>query len=261
MPVAITVGVVLGALALAAIFLAPWGWLLIAIPAVLMAVVELHRGFLAGGKSLPIVPVVIGASAMLPAAYWGGTPALLVAFGLSVAAVIVWRALTGPLRTAVRDIGSGAFLLAYVPFLASFSALMLADPQGHWRVITFVLVTISSDIGGLAAGVKLGKHPMSPSVSPNKSWEGFAGSVAFCVVVAVLTFTLIFGAPWWGGVLFGAALAALATMGDLTESMLKRDLGIKDFGNLLPGHGGVMDRLDSLLVCAPAAWMLFGLLP
>ena len=198
---------------------------------------------------------------MLPAAYVGGPSALLAAFGLAVCAVVVWRALGGNLRTAVRDIGSGVFVLAYAPFLASFSALMLADPQGEWRVVTFLLVTVCSDIGGLAAGVKLGKHPMSPSVSPNKSWEGFGGSVALCVLVAVIMFPLVFGAPWWVGVLFGTALASLATLGDLTESMLKRDLGIKDFGNLLPGHGGVMDRMDSLLVCAPAAWMMFGLLP
>ena len=105
-----------------------------------------------------------------------------------------------------------------------------------------------SDIGGYAAGVLFGKHPMAPSVSPKKSWEGFAGSVVACVVggVALVVRWLLDG-PWWAGVVLGAVAAVGATLGDLCESMIKRDLGIKDMGSILPGHGGLMDRLDSLL--------------
>ena len=256
LPAAVAVGVFLGALALACIFVAPWGWLLLVTPASVIAVTELRRGFREGGHSVPIVPVVLGALIMSPAAYFGGPAAMIVTFGLSALAVVVWRALAGVPRTAIRDMGSGVFMLAYAPLLAAFSALLAAQPDGRFRVIAFVLITVFSDIGGYAAGVTMGKHPMSPSVSPNKSWEGFAGSVLTCAVVGSVSVMLMLGAPWWAGAVLGVVLATLATLGDLTESMLKRDLGIKDFGTMLPGHGGLMDRMDSLVVCAPAAWIL-----
>ncbi|MDO5696707.1 MAG: phosphatidate cytidylyltransferase [Dermatophilus congolensis] len=260
LPAAIGVGVLMGLVALGCIFVAPWGWLLLVTPAAVIAVTELRRGFVEGGHSVPIVPVVLAAAVMCPAAYFGGPAALVVTFGLSVLAVVVWRALSGAPRTAIRDMGSGVFMLAYAPFLAGFSALLLAQPDGRYRVIAFVLITVFSDIGGYAAGVTMGKHPMSPSVSPNKSWEGFAGSVVTCAVVGSISVMLMLDAAWWVGAVTGMLLAALATLGDLTESMLKRDLGIKDFGTMLPGHGGLMDRMDSLLVCAPASWIAFTLL-
>ncbi|STD05675.1 Phosphatidate cytidylyltransferase [Dermatophilus congolensis] len=260
LPVAVGVGVALGVLALASLFVAPWGWLLLLTPAIVFAVLELRNGFVAGGHEVPLVPVVVGASVMPLAAYLGGPAALLVIFGVEAGAVIVWRTLIGHLRTGIRDIGSGVFVLGYVPFLASFTALMLTAPEGHWRVIAFVLVTVCSDIGGFIAGVRFGKTSMSPSVSPHKSWEGFAGSVVMCALAGAVMFAFPLGAAWWQGVLFGGLLAMCATLGDLTESMLKRDLGIKDFGKVLPGHGGLMDRMDSLLVCAPVAWIVMAAL-
>lgn len=135
---------------------------------------------------------------------------------------------------------------------------MLAEPDGTRRVIVFILVTIASDIGGYAAGVLAGKHPMAPSVSPKKSWEGFAGSAAACMFVGALSVPLLLGGSWWAGLLVGVIAVCMATLGDLTESMIKRDLGVKDLGTILPGHGGLMDRIDSLLLCAPGVW--FGLL-
>lgn len=260
LPAAIAVGVGLGALALVCIFIAPWGWLLLVTPAAVVAVTELRRGFVEGGHAVPIIPVVIGAAIMPPAAYLAGPAALVVVFGLTVLTVVVWRSLVGAPRTAIRDMGSGVFMLAYVPFLASFSALLLAQPDGRFRVIAFVLITVFSDIGGYAAGVTMGRHPMSPGVSPNKSWEGFAGSVVTCALVGAASVVLMLDDAWWIGAVTGVLLASLATLGDLTESMLKRDLGIKDFGTMLPGHGGLMDRMDSLLVCAPATWIVFTLL-
>lgn len=260
LPAAIGVGVGLGALGLLAIFGARWGWVALATPVILMAVHELRRGFAFGGHAVPAIPVCAGAALMLPVTYLHGAAGLLVVFAVSLGAVIVWRALAGRLRTAIRDIGSGVFILAYAPFLAAFSVLLLTSPLGQQKVVAFVLITVCSDIGGYVAGVRFGSRPMSPTVSPNKSWEGFFGSVITCAVVGAIVLETMIGAPWWTGVLIGAVIASLATLGDLTESMLKRDLGIKDFGNLLPGHGGVMDRLDSLLVCAPAAWIMFRLL-
>jgi phosphatidate cytidylyltransferase len=141
-------------------------------------------------------------------------------------------------------------------FLAGFAALMLAAPDGRQRIVVFILVTVFSDIGGYAVGVKFGKHPMAPSLSPKKSWEGFAGSVLSCALVGAISLPLLLDGPWWAGVLLGVVAAAAATLGDLIESSIKRDLGIKDMSTILPGHGGLMDRLDSLVVVAPVAWAL-----
>ncbi|GAB94679.1 phosphatidate cytidylyltransferase [Kineosphaera limosa NBRC 100340] len=259
LPMAIAVALLLGGLALAALTLVSWGWLLLATPAILLAVWELNEGMQAGRIHIPLVPVWLGAMAMLPAAYLGGPAALMVAFGLTILAVVCWRVASG-LDGAARDIGGGAFIVAYAPFLAAFSALMLAAPDGNRRVIVFILVTIASDIGGYAAGVLAGKHPMAPSVSPKKSWEGFAGSAAACVVVGAIAVPTLLSGAWWAGALIGLVAVAMATLGDLVESMLKRDLGIKDLGRILPGHGGIMDRIDSLLLCAPGVWWMMLLL-
>jgi phosphatidate cytidylyltransferase len=131
--------------------------------------------------------------------------------------------------------------------------MMLAADDGRSRIITFILVTVCSDIGGYVAGVLFGKHPMAPKISPKKSWEGFAGSVLFCAIAGSACIAVLFDKPWfWIGVAARAPWSrCCATIGDLMESVIKRDLGIKDMSNLLPGHGGMMDRLDSLLVCAP----------
>jgi phosphatidate cytidylyltransferase len=160
------------------------------------------------------------------------------------------------LQDAIRDIAGGIFVTAYVPLLASFASLMLAAPDGARRIFVFMIITISSDVGGFAVGVLVGKHPMAPSVSPKKSWEGAAGSAIACVIAGVATVMAILGGRWWVGAVVGLAVVVSATVGDLTESTIKRDLGIKDMGRILPGHGGFMDRLDSLLFSAPVVWAL-----
>ncbi|WP_238695134.1 phosphatidate cytidylyltransferase [Ornithinimicrobium flavum] len=166
----------------------------------------------------------------------------------------------GPPEGAVRDIAGGVFIVAYVPLLAAVTSLMLAAPDGVGRIITFILVTVASDTGGYAVGVLRGRTPMAPQLSPKKSWEGFGGSVATSALVGLVCVTLLLDGPWWAGLLVGGVAAAFGTVGDLTESAVKRDLGIKDMGDLLPGHGGLMDRLDSLLVTAPVCWALLHVL-
>ncbi|MGZ4745064.1 MAG: phosphatidate cytidylyltransferase [Oryzihumus sp.] len=255
LPAAIGVGVGLGAVIVASLFIRKEAFLAVAVLAVCTGVWELSHGLSAGRIRVPLLPSVVGAATMVVAAYKGGGQALTVAFGLTCVAVLLWRVADG-LDDAMRDIAGGIFVAAYVPLLAGFASLMLADPDGPWRIFVFVLVTVCSDVGGYAVGVVLGKHPMAPSVSPKKSWEGFAGSTLFCVVGGIFGVTLALHAAWWVGAVLGLAAVVTATLGDLTESMIKRDLGIKDMGTLLPGHGGVMDRLDSLLLVAPVVWAL-----
>jgi phosphatidate cytidylyltransferase len=197
---------------------------------------------------------------MLVAAYYGGPLALLIALALTVLATIFWRMPAGSIGF-VRDVTTNAFLLGYVPLLAGF-AILLVQPEddGPQRVVTFFLVVVASDVGGYVAGVLFGKHPMAPTISPKKSWEGFAGSTLACIGAGIGSVVWLLDGHWWVGAIVGAVAVLTATVGDLAESMIKRDLGIKDMSNLLPGHGGVMDRLDSLLATAPAVWLLLHLL-
>ena len=255
LPAALGVGLGLAVLVVASLFVRKEGFLVLATAAICVGVWELRDAVAQGRIHVPLVPSIAGALAMMTAAYVGGGQALTVSFGLTCVAVLLWRAVDG-LAAAVRDIAGGIFVAAYVPFLASFSILMLAGPNGAWRVFVFILVTVCSDVGGYAVGVVAGRHPMAPSVSPKKSWEGFAGSVGACVVGGALSVSLALHGPWWAGALVGVAAAVTATVGDLTESTVKRDLGIKDMGSILPGHGGLMDRLDSLLLVAPMVWAL-----
>jgi len=254
-PTAIGVGASLGAVVLASLLLRKEGFLAVVIVASCLAVWELRDGLARGKIKVPLVPSMVGAIAMITASFVGGGQALTVCFGLTCISVLLWCVSDG-VQGSVRDITGGIFVAAYVPLLASFSSLLLWAPDGAKRVIVFIAVTICSDIGGFAVGVIAGKHPMAPSVSPKKSWEGAAGSVVVCVVAGVGTVMVMLGGSWWAGAILGLAVAVAATVGDLTESTIKRDLGIKDMGSILPGHGGLMDRMDSLLLAAPVAWAI-----
>jgi phosphatidate cytidylyltransferase len=256
LPAAIGVGLGLGALVIGSLVLRKELMLGIIVIAIGVGVWELRRALAQVSINVPLVPSIVGSVSMLVSAYVGGGEALVVTVGLTCVGILLWRIADGVLD-AVRDIAGGFFVAVYPSFLAGFAALMLATPHdGARRVFIFLLVAVLSDVGGYAFGVLFGKHPMAPSVSPKKSWEGFAGSVVTCVVGGAIAVVLTLDGPWWGGALLGASAAVAATVGDLTESTIKRDLGIKDMGTLLPGHGGIMDRLDSVLLVAPVAWAL-----
>jgi phosphatidate cytidylyltransferase len=216
---------------------------------------ELARVLEARGIRLPLVPVAAGGAVMLGLAYYSGERALVAALALTVIAVLAWR-MAGGSAGYLRDVTAGLFTLVYLPLMASFVSLMLAAPDGPRRILAWLVVTVCSDIGGYFVGSLLGRHPMAAVISPHKTWEGFAGSAVACIVAGVLLLTLLLHGSWWQGVVVGVAAVGAATLGDLSESMIKRDLQIKDMGTVLPGHGGILDRIDSLLITAPVVWLL-----
>src|SRR5690348_8696719 len=253
---------------LAAIALSLFIWktlfILIVATAVVVAVWEMRKGLLAKEIDLPEQPLMVGGVVMVVVAYFWGTDALVTATAVAALAIMLWllhRGVEGYVKTATASV----FTLIYVPFLGSFVALMLAE-GGTWRetgiddgvkgIITFVLVTIASDIGGYVAGVLFGRHPMAPVISPKKSWEGFAGSLIACVGAGIALVVWMLDGDWWVGVALGLIAVVMATLGDLVESVMKRDLGIKDMSQIIPGHGGLMDRIDSLLATIAPIWLL-----
>jgi phosphatidate cytidylyltransferase len=253
------VGAVLGALILVPVFTAPAVWVGVVAVAIAVGTFELVRALRTIGTRVPLVPLAAGTAAMPATAYAAGADGLLTAFALTVLAGAAARS-AGPAGAFRRDFAATVFVAAYMGLPAGFAALLTAAPDGAWRVVTFLGTVVASDIGGYAAGVLSGgRHKLAPAVSPGKSWEGFAGSAAACVVVAGTLMAWPLSASVWQGALLGLAVVCTATAGDLGESLLKRDIGVKDMGNILPGHGGVMDRLDSHLCTAPVAWLLITL--
>ena len=258
-PVSIAVGLSLLAVVGASLFFVKVAFLGIVLLAALLALWEFSNALSTGGIRVPVVPVAIGGLAILVGSYLGGIEAVGVAVALTVIGTLIWR-LTEGADGFVRDVSAGIFTIAYIPVLGSFVPLMLAEDDGPWRIVAFVVCTVASDTGGFVAGVLAGRHPMAPTISPKKSWEGFGGSLVLGMAAGALTVYYGLDGELWVGVLLGFAVVVMATLGDLSESLVKRDLGIKDMGNLLPGHGGIMDRLDSLLVVAPVCWLILHLL-
>ncbi|MFF3330022.1 phosphatidate cytidylyltransferase [Streptomyces sp. NPDC002888] len=254
---AIGVGVGLGAVIVASLFIVKAVFVGVVAVAVVVGLWELtSRLAERKGIKAPVVPLAIGGAAMVVSGYARGAEGAWVAMALTALAVLVWR-MTEPPEGYLKDVTAGVFAAFYVPFLATFVAMMLTADDGPWRVLTFLVLTVVSDTGAYAVGWRFGKHKLAPRISPGKTREGLLGAVTFAMVAGALCAEfLIDDGTWWQGLLLGLAVAVSATLGDLGESMIKRDLGIKDMGTLLPGHGGIMDRLDSLLPTAPVVWLL-----
>jgi len=259
LPAAIGVGVSLGAVVVASLFFVKDVFVLVVAVALAVALLELGKALRTAGIAVPTLPVLVGGLAMLGVAYYDDMETAAAVLALTVLAVLVYRLPKGA-DGFVRDAASGVFCLAYLFLMGSFVVRMLDNPDGAWRIVAFIVVTIASDIGGYTAGVLFGKHPMAPVISPKKSWEGFAGSLGTGIVLGVLVVHFGLDGRIWVGALLGAAAVVMATLGDLCESLIKRDIGVKDMGSILPGHGGAMDRLDSLIAVAPVAYLVLYLL-
>lgn len=255
LPAAIGVGVCLVAVVVASLFVVKDAFVVVVVAALAIGMVEISRALKAADIHVPLSPVLIGGTVMLVGAFYGGVETAAVAMALSVIGTLIWRLADGA-DGFVRDSSAGIFVLSYLPLMGVFVMLMLDEDDGAWRVVAFIAVAVFSDIGGYVAGVLFGKHPMAPTISPKKSWEGFSGSVVAGMIAGMIAVTYGLDGRWWVGLILGVVGVLMATLGDLSESLIKRDIGIKDMGNLLPGHGGVMDRLDSLIAFAPFAWLV-----
>jgi phosphatidate cytidylyltransferase len=256
LPAAIGVGVALGAVILASLFLWRPAFLGVVAVAVGIGIWEMVRAIRISGVNPPLIPLVAGGALMTGLAWWGHADALTFGLVITVLAAMVWRLADGAGGYG-RDVTAATLVAVYVPFLAGFAALLASAPSdGDLRVLVTLAAVVLSDTGGYVAGVLFGRHPMAPSVSPKKSWEGLGGSLIATAIGGAILLNLLFHVSLAWGAVFGIAVSAAAVVGDLGESMMKRDLGVKDMSNLLPGHGGLMDRLDSIVFAAPTSYIL-----
>lgn len=275
LPAAIGSGVVMSTVIIATLIWWHWGFVLLAAFFLGAATLELHQALAVKNIRTAKWPVLVGTVLTVLAAYWVKHPILtriegqvmppntviLAVLALSIVVALASRLPHGTFGF-VRDASASVLVLGYCALLGSTIILMLSDSHPTARIAAFLFATFASDTGGYIAGVLFGKHPMVPTISPKKSWEGFAGSVLASTAMSVGLAHFALGCPWWVGLVLGPALATTGTIGDLVESCMKRDLGIKDMSQFIPGHGGIMDRLDSILVNAPVAWfILYCLMP
>ncbi|WP_314103005.1 phosphatidate cytidylyltransferase [uncultured Frigoribacterium sp.] len=264
LPAAIAVGVGLGAAVLLSLIFEPAFFMIVAGALIGSLCFELTSALRFAGRDVPRLPSVLVGLAMVPLSFVFGVQGQWLGLVGGVLVVSLWRVAElvrpshrKPASVVWRDIGAGVFVQIYCSFLGSFMLVLAAEPNGaNWTLATLIIV-IAVDTGAYATGLNFGKHPMAPRISPKKTWEGFAGSVAASLIAAVLTSWLMLDEPWWFGFVLGGVIIVTATIGDLSESLIKRDLGIKDISTWLPGHGGFLDRLDSTLPSAAAAYALY----
>ncbi|PVE64371.1 phosphatidate cytidylyltransferase [Microbacterium testaceum] len=268
--VATLIGVAIGVIVIASLIFVKWAFVLFAAGAMVLGVLEFSRALQNAGRRVDVVPQLVMGFVLLLSGFFLGAWVHWIAVLVAVVVVIVWR-LVAQLFAAdgrapidvIGDVLVAGFVQVYVPFLTSVAMILLAQPRGEWWVLAFLILAVAADTGAYVSGLTFGRggrHPMAPRISPKKTWEGFAGACVAAVVAGALLAAFMLQVPWWAGMIFGAAVLATATVGDLGESMIKRDLGIKDMSSWLPGHGGVLDRLDSILPSATAALVMYYLL-
>jgi phosphatidate cytidylyltransferase len=242
------------------VLLDPWTpAMLIVLVAALMVPGLLELSKLADAKGIKILlPCSIPASVLLStSSYWHFLPPAFLLAGFIMACFLYQRIQYG-ISGVFANCGAACFSILYLGLLGSFIPAVRIN-FGPWHLLMFVFVVKCSDIGAYTAGRLFGKHKFSPVISPKKTWEGMAGAVVAAVIVAVAFAVSCDIMAWWLGVLFGACFAFIGQMGDLAESMLKRDAEKKDASNNVPGFGGILDVVDSILITAPFGYLVFSL--
>lgn len=232
---------------------------MLAAAAAALGVYEVCRSLAHAGIRIPVVPAAFGAAIMPVAAYYGGAQALIVATVLASFGVVGVRVF-GPRQGMLLSVMGSLFALTWVALCVSLLVLLFGTHQGAVKVLIVILMAVGNDTFGYIAGVLFGKHPMAPRISPKKTWEGFAGSMLGSMALASVLVAFLLGDPWWHGLVLAFCLVWVAALGDFAESMVKREIGVKDMGTMLPGHGGVMDRIDSIVFVAPVGYVVFELL-
>lgn len=262
--VATLIGLAIGATLVGSLVFFSWLFVFLALAAALLAVFELGRALITSGRRVDVVPQLIAAGALILSGFFLDLWLHWVLVFVAVAFVISWRLVAQMAardgRTygdVLADVLTAGFVQLYVPFLTSMTMILVRQDHGEWWVLAFIIVVVASDTGAYASGLTFGRTKMAPRISPNKTWEGFAGAAVAATVAGVLVGMFMLGIHWWMGAILGIVVLATATVGDLGESMIKRDMGIKDMSSWLPGHGGVLDRLDSILPSAVVALALY----
>ncbi|MEI6843699.1 MAG: phosphatidate cytidylyltransferase [Actinomycetes bacterium] len=227
--------------------------------AVILGIREIVRAFALAKTFVSEVALIVATLALVIATWRGGAAGLAVATAMSLPILLVDLLRRGP-DGFVKSATATSLVLIYLPFLAGFLILLARPSDGLSRVMTFVILVSCNDTFGYLVGVLFGRHPLAPTISPKKSWEGFAGSIIFTFLGGALSFHYLLHLHWWIGAVIGLMVVITATSGDLIESAMKRDLSLKDMGSILPGHGGILDRLDSVLYTAPALWLALELI-
>lgn len=268
LPVAIGVGIAVAAPFVAGLLWSQWLFIIAVTVMLCLATIEVSRALARKGMKAETWPIFIGTAVSLIGVFWvsaypsvGIVPMTFMAASLggTVLAALTARLFRGVPEGFIGDFAASAFVIAYIPMIGMFVSLLMAPDNGTDRIWTLIACVIASDTGAFATGVLLGKHKMAPKISPSKTWEGFAGGIFWTAVVAAICCHWVLELSWWMGIPLGIVLCVAATIGDLVESLIKRDAGIKDMSNWLPAHGGVMDRLDSMLMAFPVGWFFFNL--
>ena len=262
---AIGIGVGLGAVFLVSLIILKWLFIIFGAALIGFTVFELASALRQAGRDVPRVASTVVAVAVVPLAFFFHVQGLWLATIGAVILVSLYRlvelAFRPSHRTGARavwlDLGAGAFIQVYVTFMAGFYLVLTGSSGGEWWTLASIVTVVATDIGAYATGLLFGRHKLAPNISPGKTWEGFAGSIGFAIVAGILFALLMLHQPWWVGLVMGVLLALVGTAGDLTESLIKRDIGIKDISTWLPGHGGFLDRLDSILPSAAVAYAIF----
>jgi phosphatidate cytidylyltransferase len=220
---------------------------------------EWKRALARQGRIISLLPITAATIGIGVSTWFNGREGLIIGVLVGCGGIIAWRLVDDWIENTLHDALASILTIVWIPFLASFVVLMEQAQDGWMRVAIFVVAVVGNDTGGLFVGMLLGQHKMAPRISPKKTWEGAAGGLVFAVVLASAGAFVLLDHRWWVGTAVGAASVVGAVFGDLAESAMKRDIDIKDMSGVLPGHGGVLDRVDSMLVAAPAAFVVFAL--
>ncbi|WP_062377226.1 phosphatidate cytidylyltransferase [Demequina pelophila] len=254
------VGLVLGVGSLAAAWWHPLALAALVYGFCIAAIVEWRSALARIGLRVPLVPVIAVTVGMAIATWFARAEGLVVAVIVAAAGIVAWRIVDERVENTLADSLAGIFTVAWIPFLGSFVMLLEMAEDGWLRVFMVLVAVVLNDTGALFTGMLMGRRKLAPRVSPKKTWEGAIGGAVLGTAGAAALAYVAFDGRWWIGAAVGAACVVAAVLGDLAESALKRDIAIKDMSSAIPGHGGILDRLDSILPAAAAAYVVFALL-